>query len=322
MPLEEAGRVFTNATPKMAKILSWKYANLSSPKVLEDLQGNHGLVVSKKFLQSVNERVGEVLVGKENKWSYTDPVSVQEVKSIAISRDGTTAPIKGERYKETMVGTIGLYNDDGERLHTIYTGCSPQEGKVIFDYVFSQEIERTLSRYPKAETMAIADGARDNWSFLSDYTNCNTIDFFHATEYLGGYSQEVYDQQQDRKEWMNKTCHNLKWEPQGADQILKEMQNYALGHSITDKLNPITKAITYFTNNKEKMTYAENLEKGLPIGSGVVEAGCKTLVKQRFSKSGCRWTRKTMDHVLLARSLVLTDGRWNQFWNKIDRYGF
>lgn len=62
--------------------------------------------------------------------------------------DGTTAPIKAEGYKETMVGTIGLHNGEGKRLHTTYAGCSPEEGKATFDYVFSQEIERTLSRYP------------------------------------------------------------------------------------------------------------------------------------------------------------------------------
>jgi len=322
VPMEAAGRVFTNATPRMARTLSWKYANMTGGKVLEDLQGNHGVQISKKFLQSVNERVGEVMIDKEAKWSYADRVPVGEVKSIAISRDGTTAPIISEGYKETMVGTIGLYGDKGDRLHTIYTGCPPQEGKATFDHVFSREIERARSAYPQALTVAVADGARDNWSFLADCTTQQTIDFWHATEYLADYSRQVYGQRQERGEWMDKTCHSLKHERDGPKQILGEMQGYALGHSITDKSHPVTKAITYFTNHKEKMTYAENLEKGLPIGSGVVEAGCKTLVKQRFGKSGCRWTRDTMDHILLARSLVLTSGRWNQFWNKIDRYGF
>ena len=322
MPLEENGRIFTNATPKMAKMLSWKYANMTGQKVLKDLQSNHGVQISKKFLQSVNERVGEVTIAKEEKWTYDDGVAADAVKSIAISRDGTTAPIKGEGYKETMVGTIGLYNGEGKRLHTIYTGCAPEEGKATFDYVFSREIGRTLSRYPQALTVAVADGARDNWSFLSAYTSQQTIDFWHATEYLAAYAQEVYPAREKRKEWMDKTCHNLKHVHHGADQILEQMQKYANKHSITDKWNPITKAITYFTNNKDKMAYSQNLDKGLPIGSGVVEAGCKTLVKQRFSKSGCKWTRNTMDRILLARSLILTDGRWEQFWNKIDRYGF
>lgn len=322
VPLEDRGRVFTNTTPKMAKTLSWKYANLSSEKVIQDLGDNHSVKISKKYLQSVNERVGEVLVDKESKWTYDDEVNLEEVKILAISRDGAHAPIKGEGFKETMVGTISLYDSKGERLHTIYTGCPPEEGKSTFDYVFSQEIERSLSRYPQAQVVGLADGARDNWSFISNYTELQTIDFWHATEYLAGYAQEVYKQPQERKEWMDRTCHNLKYEQDAANQILEQMEEYATTHSITNRLNPITKAITYFTNNKDKMTYAQNLDQGLPIGSGVVEAGCKTLVKQRFSKSGCHWTRNTMDHVLLARSLVLTDGRWNQFWKKIDRYGF
>lgn len=319
VPLEDSGRIFTNTTPKMAKMLSWKYANLSGPQVVEDLRDNHGVAVSKKFLQSVNQRVGEVLIDKEGKWSYDDGLAVEQVESIGISRDGTTAPIKGEGYKETMVGTIGFYNDRGERLHTTYTGCSPEAGKATFDEVFGQEIERALARYPEATTVAVADGAKDNWSFLANYTQVQTIDFWHATEYLAEYAKVVYPQAEVRKQWMAETCHKLKYTDASADQILTDMQEYAINHSISDKSNPVTKAITYFTNNKEKMSYAENLENGLPIGSGVVEAGCKTLVKQRFSNSGAQWTRETMDHLLLARSLILTNRRWNQFWKKIDR---
>ncbi|MEM6963294.1 MAG: ISKra4 family transposase, partial [Bacteroidota bacterium] len=60
-------------------------------------------------------------------------------------------------------------------------------------------------------------------------------------------------------------------------------------------------------------------EKNLPIGSGVVEAACKVLVKQRLGISGCRWTRDGIDNVLVMRALVLTPGRYEQFWKKFDQ---
>lgn len=304
------------------KTLGWKYANLCGQQAVDDLSANHGLQISKKKLQSVNEALGSVLAGKENKWTYSNPVLEQQVCSVGISRDGTTTPIKGEGYKETMAGTISLYDEQGERLHTIYTGCSPEHGKATFDYVFSQEIERVKTRYKTATYIAIADGARDNWSFLKQYTSIQTIDYWHVCEYLSEYGKVAYTNKAEREEWMEQRCHKLKHQEGGAEELLEEMKEYATTHFLLDHVNPVSKAVTYFENNKLKMNYANNLEKNLPIGSGVVEAACKTLVKQRFSRSGCRWTRDTVDDLIMSRALIMTNGRWDQFWNKVDRYGY
>lgn len=303
-------------------MLGWKYACLCGNRAIEDLSVNHGLHISKKKLQSVNEALGCVLADKENKWHYSRPVLPQEVYSIGISRDGTTTLIKGEGYKETMTGTISLYNQEGERLHTIYTACSPEHGKATFDYVFSQEIEHLKTHYTTATYIGIADGARDNWSFLKQYTHIQTIDYWHVCEYLAEYGKVAYSNKEQRNKWIKESCDKLKNQVEGAKQLLEEMREYGRIHFLLDTINPVSKAVTYFENNSLKMSYASNLEMKLPIGSGVVEAACKTLVKQRFSKSGCRWTRNTVDNLLMSRALIMTSGRWNQFWNKVDRYGY
>ena len=69
------------------------------------------------------------------------------------------------------------------------------------------------------------------------------------------------------------------------------------------------------------MNYAEHIENNLPIGSGVTEAACKTLIKQRLCKSGMRWKEAGIKTVLRLRELVQTTGRWQQLWDKIDQYG-
>lgn len=69
------------------------------------------------------------------------------------------------------------------------------------------------------------------------------------------------------------------------------------------------------------MAYAEHIENNLPIGSGVTEAACKTLVKQRLCGSGMRWKDKGAKVILSLRALVQTQGRWQQFWDKIDQFG-
>jgi len=60
----------------------------------------------------------------------------------------------------------------------------------------------------------------------------------------------------------------------------------------------------------------------LPIGSGVTEAACKTLVKMRLCRSGAKWREQGAAMVLSLRALSYTPGRWQQFWAKLDRYGF
>lgn len=79
--------------------------------------------------------------------------------------------------------------------------------------------------------------------------------------------------------------------------------------------------VTYFKNNRKRMNYAQNLELRIPIGSGVTEAACKTLVKQRMCKGGSRWEEKSADIVLSIRSLHQTPGRWDQFWSKYSQFG-
>jgi hypothetical protein len=146
--------------------------------------------------------------------------------------------------------------------------------------------------------------------------------FYHASSYLGEYAKVIYEDPAERKKWTAETCSDLKNKPGGASQILKEMKQNGQTHLSADKLDPVSRAITYFGNHLDKMDYDQYQKQKLPIGSGVVEAACKTLVKQRLSKSGSRWTRTTVDHILMARGLILTQDRWRQFWKKVDRYGF
>ena len=70
------------------------------------------------------------------------------------------------------------------------------------------------------------------------------------------------------------------------------------------------------------MDYAQALKQHFPIGSGVTEAACKTLVKQRMCRSGMRWKEEGASLLLTLRALVRTSGYWEEFWSRLDRYGF
>ena len=125
-----------------------------------------------------------------------------------------------------------------------------------------------------------------------------------------------------RAEWLETRCYELKHTAGAAALLLEEMEELAqspLSESLQEKLQ---RAITYFSNHQHQMEYAHYRAKYFPIGSGVTEAACKTLVKQRLCCSGMRWKEKGTSIVLSLRALVLTQARWDQFWGKIDQYGF
>jgi hypothetical protein len=80
-------------------------------------------------------------------------------------------------------------------------------------------------------------------------------------------------------------------------------------------------AITYYKNHRHPMNYTSYTEQNFPIGSGVTEAACKTLIKQRFCLAGMHWKQPGAAGILNLRALVLTAQRWTQFWQKINLFG-
>ena len=116
-------------------------------------------------------------------------------------------------------------------------------------------------------------------------------------------------------------CHRLKHDANAASILLEEMiplSTKRLTQEISAKLK---NAITYFQNQKHRMEYDKYRAMNLPIGSGVTEAACKTIVKQRLCQSGMKWKTKGAALVFCLRALVYTKGRWEQFWERINQAG-
>ena len=115
---------------------------------------------------------------------------------------------------------------------------------------------------------------------------------------------------------------HLKHEEGAAQKIRKELDQATPGNNRVASLEKLIKARTYFKNHWHQMIYPEARDKHLPIGSGVTEAACKSLVKQRLCRSGMRWKEQGASMLLTLRALVCTPGQWDAFWSKMSRYGF
>lgn len=324
-PLESSARIIHGSTPRFAKILSNKYAKMNAPETISDLEENHGRKTTLSFLQNVADAVGSIAMAKEENWEYHVPELEEPIKTVSVSLDGAHVLMHEDGYRESMVGTISLYDYEGERQHSIYIGAAPEYGKATFWERFEREIAHVKKHYPEALWLGIADGAKDNWPFLEKHTEKQLIDFYHVTEYLADASHAVSPEKTGkpkRKEWLDEQCHRLKHKRDGPQKILEELKRLSRRRKISqEQKGKVKAAVTYFTNNIHRMKYADHVKKNLPIGSGVTEAACKTLVKQRLCCSGMRWKSRGIKLVMSLRSLVLTDGRWNQFWDKIKQYG-
>ena len=288
-PLEASAGIVERATPRMAKLLSSKYARLNANETRADLEGNHGCPVSVCYLQKVAEAVGAIAQAKEEVWDYTPPQLEDAVKTVSMSLDGAMVLMRDGAWREAMVGSISLYDLEGERLHSIYLGASPEYGKQAFKKRFMAEAERVTQLYPQAQRVGIADGAVDNWSLLTPLTQYQILDFYHASEYLAEAANGAYPEKTgkpQRQQWLQEQCHKLKHDPGGAQTVLNELKRVGRKHLAKEVKEKVKDAIRYFTNHLSMMDYATYREKEFPIGSGVTEAACNTLVKRRLCRSG------------------------------------
>ncbi|HAT8179156.1 TPA: ISKra4 family transposase [Legionella pneumophila] len=227
--------------------------------------------------------VGSIAQAVETDWMYETPKLDDVVSTVSMSLDGTCVLMVNEGW---------------------------------------QEVYRIKLQYPNATYVVIADGARVNWDFLERHTQYQVLDFFHATEYLADASHAMHPiDTSARKLWLDLACHRLKHEPQAASQLLDEMNNMVPNRQKQGLVDKLKSAITYFKNQRQRMDYNFYQMNNLPIGSGITEAACKSLIKQRHCQSGMKWKNQGIAMILHLRALISTKARWEQFWERINQAG-
>jgi len=326
-PLElRAGIIEGSWTPLAAKQATWVVAHLTPKEGEElfDLLGN--MTPSKSTLDRLPKAL-HVHWEAQRPWfeatlRHQEAIPPEAV-TLAVSLDGVMAPMKdGQRhakrtharaqgkapsgpagYQEVGCATVSYYDRYGERLCTRRMARMPETNKATLKRQLTAEVMGALIQRPDLRVVKVADGAPDNWSYLGETLPCGVevLDFYHATEHLGAALGAAYGEgtlpYQERVETLRTV---LRDDPQGVDKVMGALSRLRTRYP---RRQAIHKALAYFREHRHRMCYADLRAHNLPIGSGVVEAACKTLVSQRLKRSGMRWRTEGGQAILTLRSL-------------------
>jgi hypothetical protein len=197
-------------------------------------------------------------------------------------------------------------------ISAIRFGRGPEPKKVTLKDILSKDPAHVLSERPELRLAKITDAGGDNWEFLATLPDGPEIlDFFHATEHLADALAAVHGDgtltTRHKFEFLRK---RLLTEDDGAKAVIEALSYLRLKHP---HIKRVKQVLSYFRKNRKRMRYAEWKRDGFMIGSGVVEAACKTLVAQRLKLSGMRWGSHGAQAILTMRGWDQSD-RFDEAW--------
>lgn len=231
-------------------------------------------------------------------------------KAVAISVDALSFNIRGEGYKQATAATISLLDELGERIGVIKLGEMPESGKqTIMDRV-EREVRAITKRRPDLITEVVIDGAPDlREHLMARFPDAvHVTDFFHVMEHMADALRHIFPHDEKlRDEQRRRLCHVLKHETNGAAYVRDWLRDAVWIHNA--RLSEFARGTieghaSYIDGQLPFLNYAAAANDNLDLGSGAVEAACKTLVTQRLKISGAKWSRPGARAILYVRSLV------------------
>ena len=249
-----------------------------------------------------------------------------EATMLSVSLDGVLVPTRytrvlpsDSRYAEASCGTLSFYDQDGEILGTRYFSRMPEHKKKTLKTQLTQAIAQALAKRPSLTVIKVADGARDNWTYLEDTLaqgEC-VLDFYHASEHLFAAMEAIYGKGDPRTYTEHaKYRHILRDDEHGVDKVRRHLR-YQLRKTPNKKA--VKAEVTYFTRQRHRCRYAQLKAENKPIGSGVVEAACKSIVPLRLKRSGQRWDDDGGQAILTFRTLVKSN-QFGQAWELVKEF--
>lgn len=334
-PLSRTLGLFGHATPGLAKIATRAAAQSSYQEASADLKELAGIDLCARQLQRLSQDVGanlrETLRRLPPKpicapipilYIEVDGTGVPMIKAAleaAKSRDADGGPAKTREVKTACLFTQTRPDDQGrpQRDEGSTTWVAGFESAGDFGPRLRDEAQRRGSHCAE-RIVLLGDGAAWIWEMARHYFPTATciLDFWHASEYLGEMTKLAHPGDAT-------AAQNLyhQWKTDLAQSRLDSILTAARDHR--DRIAAATpaaaeameKKIAYLENNRRRMDYASYRKDGLFVGSGIVEAGCKKVIGQRFKASGMFWSEPGARNLLHIRTALLSQDRFNDFWN-------
>jgi len=338
-PLElRAGVVESYWTPAAAMLSAWSVAHLTPQETQEFFERVGGMKPSRSSLDRLPKALS--CRWEEQRPHFEDAIIAAEVVpelavAVAVSLDGVLLPMKdGKRqqkraasrsrgkevrgpagYREASSGTLTFYDADGERIGlTRYLGRMPEKNKRTLKESLDAELLAILTQRPDLVVVAVADGAKDNWTWLVNVLPAGAVqvlDFFHAAEHLKRALDNAHGQDSPKaRAEFERLRLLLRDHDLGVNKVIDAL---AYQHRKHPRRRILARELRYFRNNKARMDYAAAKARRLPIGSGVVEAANKTLVSVRMKRAGSRWSIEGGQAILTLRALAKSH-RFDRAW--------
>ena len=314
----------TGLSPGVRRMMARLGSKESFEEAREDLAELAGVKVVTKQVERVSEELGQQVQG----WTPAAASDPKPVAKFYIAYDGTGVPVvpretegrKGKQgpaktreaklgclFTQTRVDAEGRPERDPES--TSYVGAI-ETAEEFGPRLYEEAERRGLAQ--AGEVIALGDGAPWVWNLADEHfpTAVQIVDLYHARQHLAQAAKFLFGSHPDQQsQWLRARMDEL-------DAGLVEAVIGALGRSQpkdSAQQAALEREANYFRNNTERMRYDDFRKRGLFVGSGVVEAGCKTVVGQRLKRSGMHWTVRGANAIIALRCLILS-GQWESFW--------
>ncbi len=272
--------------------------------------------------QEATETLGQIIAEVERQaveaaWDIRNPVlpppPEKSPERLYVSIDGTTVHTREEGWKEMKLGAFYTTTTMVPKKRPEQLEVRAQDISFYADFADPETFGRALwlEGYRRGvtqakEVVAIGDGAHWIWRLVEEHFPgaIQIVDWYHATQYIWKVAHAVYGEGSDlAKQWAKSRLDEL-WDGK-VDEVLLHCQEHASAGEV------VHQAITYYTNNRERMRYPEYRAKGLQIGSGSVESGCKHVIGARLKGAGMIWSVAGARAVAHVRAR-LKSRRWEE----------
>jgi len=290
-----------------------------------------GISVSTRQVEREAERLGEGAARFERE--VVEPAAGPPPATMYLGQDGTGVPMR----KEELEGRAGKQADGSSKtremkLVAVWTADDhdkdghPMRDKGSVTYTaaiesaetkdtakelapFTQRVHREAVRrgYDRAvRKVALGDGAPWLWNIVAEFYDdaIEILDKFHAKEHLQTVANEVFGPKSEAgKKWSADRCDEI---DRGATgELIAAVGRHAL------KSEEARKAVGYYITNQDRMDYPRYEAMGLCVGSGVVEAGCKTAIGVRMKRAGMHWSLRGVNAIAALRCCRVS-GRYEE----------